>query len=152
MGKLPEDYERDFVSRTIKNLKIIEESAATRGEGYEVTQLVNSLLGLVVMLKEREANQAWQKMSIDDPRVLYLPPPEVHYGSRVKKLGEFIRLVRNGITHFNIDFLDDGLEIIGLKISNFSEGRLTHSIQFDVRQLREFACRFPLLIEQTLTE
>ena len=38
---------RDFAERTRKNLGIIEGLHAEGGEGYEVTQLVNSMLGLL---------------------------------------------------------------------------------------------------------
>lgn len=39
----------DFADRTLKNLKLVEDN-----KGYEVTQLINSLLGLIVFPKERK--------------------------------------------------------------------------------------------------
>lgn len=152
MGKLPEDYERDYVSRTIANLKIIEKSVVVSGEGFEVTQLINSLLGLVVMLKERGSNPVWEKMKLKDPRASFLPPPEVFNRPCVQEVGEYIRLVRNGIAHFNIEFLDDGREITGLRISNKSNGITTHCFQYNVQQLREFACKFPRLQDKALAD
>ena len=44
---------RDFAERTRKNLRAIEDLQAKGGEAYEVTQLVNSMLGLLVFPRER---------------------------------------------------------------------------------------------------
>lgn len=43
----------DFADRTRTNLALVERYAANGGEAYEVTQLINSLLGLLVSPRER---------------------------------------------------------------------------------------------------
>ncbi len=48
---------RDFVVRRSINLAHIEESLATRCEVYELTQLVNSLLELLVFPEQHYFNQ-----------------------------------------------------------------------------------------------
>jgi hypothetical protein len=42
------DFLLDFALRTYKNLEIIQDSVREKSEGYEVTQLINSMLGLLV--------------------------------------------------------------------------------------------------------
>lgn len=48
-----EDLLKDFTKRTKRNLAVIEQLHRKGEEVYEVTQLVNSCLGLLVFPKER---------------------------------------------------------------------------------------------------
>ncbi len=89
------DLLRDFASRTMTNLKFIEE-AAHQGGLFEVTQLVNSFLGLFVF-----AQQSGQM-----PKRLYLGGTSLSGGD----YGHF----RNAISHFHIKQITQGGEICGL--------------------------------------
>lgn len=47
------DVVKDFAERTLVNLRQIESLSESGYEAYEVTQLINSLLGLLIFPKER---------------------------------------------------------------------------------------------------
>jgi hypothetical protein len=116
------DYQhivRDFVERTRINLAHIEEVLSEGEEVYKVTQLVNSLLGLLVFpeqhyfhqipktpLHELE-KQGWPRINV----VGEYPP--------ATDLRELMRYLRNSIAHFNMRFLkDERAEISGLRVWN----------------------------------
>ena len=67
---------RDFAERTRKNLRAIEDLQAKGGEAYEVTQLVNSMLGLLVFPRERFIDQIPQT-SLSDLEADGWPVPKV---------------------------------------------------------------------------
>ena len=48
----------DFAKRTLANLNIIEQEIRENKDAYEVTQLINSLLGLIVFPFERQIKVA----------------------------------------------------------------------------------------------
>jgi len=110
---------RDFAERTRINLAHIERSLSEGEEVYEVTQLVNSLLGLLVIpqqhyfnqipktpLHELE-NQGWPRIKVFGD----YPP--------VKDLREQMRYLRNSIAHFNLKFLtNERSEISGIRVWN----------------------------------
>lgn len=110
---------RDFAERTRINLAHIDMSLSEGEEVYEVTQLVNSLLGLVVFpeqhyfnqipeipLHELE-NQGWPSIKV----VGEYPP--------AKDLREQMRYLRNSIAHFNLKFLtNERSEISGIRVWN----------------------------------
>lgn len=112
---------RDFAERTRINLAHIERSLSEGEEVYEVTQLVNSLLGLLVFpqqhyfhqipktpLHELE-NQGWPSINI----VGEYPP--------AKDLQEQMRYLRNSIAHFNLKFLmNERAEISGIRVWNIN--------------------------------
>jgi hypothetical protein len=110
---------RDFAERTRINLAHIENSLSEGDDVYEVTQLVNSLLGLLVFpeqhyfhqipetpLHELE-KQGWPKIKV----VGEFPP--------AKDLREQVRYLRNAIAHFNMKFLtNNNSEIVGICVWN----------------------------------
>ena len=55
MTGLQPDKEKDFFERTLYNLELYEKNHADNPDeyNYEVTMMLNSLLGLLVVLKER---------------------------------------------------------------------------------------------------
>ena len=86
---------RDFAERTRKNLRTIEDLQAKGGEAYEVTQLVNSMLGLLVFPRERFFDQIPQT-SLSDLEADGWPVPKV-VGDfpQARDLRELIRYLRN---------------------------------------------------------
>lgn len=110
---------RDFVARTRVNLELIEQKAKAGEEAYEVTQLVNSLLGLLVFPQQRYFNQipnipmeelkaaGWPEIRVEGE---FLPP---------RTLRDLMRYLRNAVAHFNIEFIPDGRgELWGLRVWN----------------------------------
>lgn len=110
---------RDFVARTRINLAHIEESLSEGDEVYEVTQLVNSLLGLLVFPQQRYFHQipetplhelekqGWPKIKV----VGDYPP--------VENLRKQMRYLRNSVAHFNLEFMtNEHKEIDGISVWN----------------------------------
>lgn len=84
------DFVSDFAERTLANLEKIEKEKSDDAK-YEVTQLVNSLLGLIVFPKEREVT--------DDKCVKNLVPYIIKTNNY-----SLIQHMRNAISHSHIFF------------------------------------------------
>jgi hypothetical protein len=138
------DVVRDFAQRTEHNLELIESvSAEPGGRAFEFTQLVNSMLGLLVFPRERYYDRIPQT-SLDVlaregwpvPRVAGDLPP-------AKDLRELMRYMRNAVAHFNIEFVSTkDRELVGLRLWNQRGPRKTWEAQFTKEQLREITRRF----------
>lgn len=141
-----EDLVGDFARRTKANLALVESHATLSGgqAAFEVTQLVNSMLGLLVFPRERWfdrvprtplvelADAGWPVIT-----VLGAVP-----GNDLKGLA---RYMRNAIAHCNIEFLPDGSgQIAGIRIWNVPPGKTDPDWKADltVEQLRFIAFEF----------
>ena len=135
---------RDFAERTRKNLRTIEDLQAKGGEAYEVTQLVNSMLGLLVFPRERFIDQIPQT-SLSDLEADGWPVPKV-VGDfpQARDLRELIRYLRNAIAHFNIEFI--GEKIQSVRVWNTKDKRTTWKAEIGLKELRAIAERFTDLL------
>lgn len=127
----------DFAKRTLCNLEYIEKARAHGDEVFEATQLINSLLGMVVFLKEgRQINaqklrEFWPDFAFD--------LIEDHNEYRSKPI-KFIRLFRNGIAHCNIEQIVHGGDITGLRVWNECRcGTVTWKVEIDLDNIRKLA-------------
>jgi len=156
---------RDFADRTLVNLEHIE--TAVKGdkdaELYEFTQLVNSMLGLLVLPRERYLNNIPQtpvsqliKEGWPIPKMHGTPP-------RAPDLRKLIGCMRDGIGHFNIEFISDGDGVLsGLEIWNCKpDGKggfvkeKGHRVKpwravFSKEQLRSIACKFIEVLKEKI--
>ena len=146
----------DFARRTRKNLEFVERHVShSDAEVYEVTQLINSMLGLLVFPKERLfktlpdlplselAEQGWPK-----PEVLQGTPP-------CASLREIIRYLRNGIAHFNLEFTTGRREQInGIHLWNENTRDKNHPNRWEIwlslEDLRLITNKFIDLIEDSV--
>ena len=129
---------RDFAERTRKNLRAIEDLQAKGGEAYEVTQLVNSMLGLLVFPRERFLDKIPQT-SLSDLEADGWPVPKV-VGDfpQARDLRELIRYLRNAIAHFNIEFI--GEKIQSVRVWNTTKDkRTTWKAEIGLKELRAIA-------------
>ena len=135
------NLEDEFIARTERNLKIIEDLAIQGEEVYEVTQLINSLLGLLVFPKER-----WlSKVPAIDRNKLEMdgwPLPEEEI-SQFGNLQDLLKKMRNAVAHFDIELILGKDEIVGIQFKDSnSRGQetrnLTWSGKFRVDSLRKF--------------
>lgn len=117
---------RDYVDRTLANLRFIEKMVHDNPEAevYETTQLINSLLGLLIFpyqhMNKEIPNKSIQEM-LDDG---WIVPKVVGDFPQVKNLRQLIRYLRNSIAHFHIEFLSDkGNQINRLRVWNVKEIR-----------------------------
>lgn len=105
-----------FARRTIKNLDFIKNSAG-QSDVHLVTQVINSLLGLLVFPYEDEENPlsevlpkaAFTSSQLSDVRdklvsLLPIPSLKVEMFGRCKDVSDFFRRLRNAIAHKYIVF------------------------------------------------
>jgi hypothetical protein len=148
-----EDLVRDFAARTRRNLEFINQHHSdSEAEVYEVTQLINSLLGLLVFpqqrfidqipaipLKELEA-QGW-------PRIRTSPNyPEC------QDLKKLVRYLRNAVTHFNVEFIPNTRgQIHGLKVWNKDPktSKITWEAELSLDELRAIVRLFMQQLESS---
>lgn len=128
---------KDFAKRTRHNLEIIRRHKEHDYEAYEVTQLVNSLLGLIVLPKEK-SNPKLPKTSLGAlfeqgwPSAA-LQPTE---GKTPENLRDLHRLLRNSVAHFNIEFSSKNENITGLELCNkCSCGSVTWKICLSLKEI-----------------
>jgi hypothetical protein len=111
---------KDFGERTLANLNFMQQHA-NRADVYEVTQLWNSLSGLLVLPYEHEVDairgtlaeatsRAW-------PELTEVFPPEVS-PSPSKDLAEQVRRLRNAVSHYNVEFLSERGNIVAVRVWN----------------------------------
>lgn len=93
-------FVKDFVSRTKENID-------HGNNPYEVTQLINSLIGLLILPKEkyyeRISNRMVDKELLEKVEKCVIIKPE----DKALTLRYIIRRMRNAIAHFHIDFKID---------------------------------------------
>ena len=106
---------RDFANRTLKNLITIEQLANENPtKYYEVTQLINSSIGLL-FFPQQEFYNSFGEVDIVLLKQRGWPIPVFEYGgSNIKTLRDLIRYMRNSFAHFNIDVKPDGGKTAGI--------------------------------------
>jgi hypothetical protein len=134
---------RDFIARTLHNLEFIEAQARNQGgadgQVYEVTQLINSMLGLLIFPRE----EFWVYLS---QRPLNTLPPEFQTLQRAphaRDLRQLIRLMRNSFAHFNVEahsFMGQIDVIVLTNVSNHKQ--VTWQMEIAVDELRAFVAWF----------
>jgi hypothetical protein len=100
------DFIADFAQRTLQNLDIIQSKADAGDDGvYPVTQLWNSLLGLIVLPREQERDlNRFRRIPM---RELWSEgwPRITESGVEHKSLYDLISALRNAVAHFNVRFM-----------------------------------------------
>lgn len=145
---------KDFAERTLVNIRIIEENVKQGKEAYEVTQLINSLLGLIVFPRERDINQI-PEIPLLDLKADGWPCPKFKiFNDRnsVNNLRDLIKFLRNCVAHFNLEFLlSRGNEIDKIHIWNEISTRQGKKIKVQettitIEELRIIAYKFAKLL------
>jgi len=146
-----EDVIRDFAQRTLKNLQAIERLRSEGQDVYEITQLVNSTLGILVFPQQRYIDQI-PNTPLKQLKQQGWPIPKVRPGlQQVEDLNQLIRYLRNAIAHFNIEFIGDGQNRLHmLRVWNMSRGNKIWEAELSFDDLRGIAERFiELLLRKT---
>jgi hypothetical protein len=154
----------DFAQRTQKNLLFIECHINDPDyEVYEVTQLINSMLGLLVFPQQYYIRHIPQ---VSLAELMQMGWPEVRVTSDIKaskfyrpctNLRELVRYLRNSISHFNIQFLSDANgKITGIRVWNtdtwLKDKPKTWEADLDLETLRILTFRFIELMEEQVIE
>lgn len=149
-----EEVIADFAKRTAANLGAIRKIRESDDDTpvYEVTQLVNSTLGLLVFPQQRYMERI-PETPLSDLRGTGWPIPEV-VGSypQVKDLRQLVRMLRNAVTHCNLEFVPGPAnEIEGLIVWNTDprSDKITWKARLTVSDLDGIAKKFvDLLLEE----
>ena len=146
-----EQFIIDFAKRTRANLEFIEAAEKDSQSVFEVTQLANSLLGLLIFPKERYMD------SIPNTPLAELvsngwPDIKTTYGQlQQDTLRELMRMLRNSIAHCNVEFIAETDSVIsGIKVWNTIGRRRTWQAELSIADLRAIAFRFIELIESNV--
>ena len=97
-------FVKDVATRTRHNLEKIEAQSAAGFDVYEVTQLINSLLGMVVFIQQKEKLPAIHLSKIAGfPKVEFLKGNE-----ETEQLASFIKHFRNALAHGRVEAKAEG--------------------------------------------
>ena len=143
----------DTLHRTMDNLAIIDESYAESGQGWKVTQLINSFAGVVLYpweewRKELKAITLGSEEGARWPTLVARDPRDV----RPETVGDLVGLIRNAFAHGNINFHSSptSKEIESLTIwnTNQNSGLRTWAATIDISTLR----RILKAMEETVSD
>jgi hypothetical protein len=149
-----ENIVKDFALRTLKNLNALRDIQRNQPsvEVYEITQLINSMLGLLVFPQQRYVNNI-PKVPLAELANRDWPIPEVvgNY-PQVKNLNQLLRYLRNAIAHFNLEFIsDENKNIEGLRVWNVDPrtGEITWKARLTKDDIEKISRKFvELLLER----
>ena len=141
----------DFAERTKQNNEMLRKLQIENPnlEFYEVTQLINSLLGLLVFPQQEYVDNI-PKTPLDELEKLGWPIPKV-VGDypQVKNLNQLVRYLRNSIAHFNIKFINESQKIAGLTVWNKKGHEITWKATLTISDIEEITNRFvDLMLEE----
>jgi hypothetical protein len=108
-----------FAQHTLQNLEIIERYVPIDSGFHPITQLINSLVGLVVFIHEREFVRHVADLPLSElvgkgwPRVQIEKDDEKR---PTKALGDFVRHLRNATAHGRISFSSDSRDLTEVTI------------------------------------
>ena len=129
------EFTKDFVERTLENLKYIEEAEKEGRSTYEVTQLINSFLGLIVFPQEQDEEKI-RKVEIDQKIIddLSSGVMENTYTGQHKKvnLESTVYHFRNANSHGHVEpHADRNKEISVLYFHDFIQQKPTVGFRID---------------------
>lgn len=142
-----------FAARTKQNLLMIEKAFESGEDVHVVTQLIVSLLGLVVYPREKQLVKKVSSLRISDLEANGWPIWQQSKGE-VETLGKLIDLLRHAVAHGNIQFSSDSrlLSEVSIDVENYRFGKTTPNWKAHISapELRDFCLRFIQLIEDTI--
>lgn len=134
----------NFAARTRTNLEFVEKAAQGGNPVHAATQLVNSLLGLLVFLRERNVLDRVKTLRLIDLQRKGWPVWDTSIGAP-KTLGQLVRHLRNAIAHGRIYFSSDAPSLADLwfEVSDFDTkaNQITWQARIGGVQLRDFVFR-----------
>ncbi|MFZ4288268.1 HEPN family nuclease [Variovorax sp. HJSM1_2] len=139
----------DFANRTRSNLLALRRLQESGVEIFEVTALVNSMLGLLVFPQQSYVD-ALPEVPLDELEREGWPIPRLDGNyPQAKNLKQLVRYLRNAVAHFNMKFNagSDG-QIAGLTIWNTDprSHAVTWRASLTVEQLERIAMQFVALL------
>lgn len=145
--------EDEFISRTKKNLDFVTEHASSHpGEVYEITQFMNSLLGLLVFPRQWFLDDI-PELTLDELERAGWKVPKIDYWEqREQNLKQLVRCLRNSVSHAGISFESSTAEIEFINFVNINRDRKVFSCRFGVPEFKEFIRRLVAEMEKIAEE
>jgi len=141
-----EDLVKDFVDRTTFNLNLVRDKVTNGEEGYEVTQFINSLLGLLVFPQQTFYDKIPETPLADLEKDGW-PIPRIRGNyPQVSNLKELTKYLRNCIAHFNLQFTETSGHVDGLIIWNVLNGHKNWEAELKIEELEGITGRFAQLL------
>ncbi len=149
----------DFIRRTRKNLKLVEslvkDNNPTDIEAYEVTQFINSLLGLLI-IPQQALYDNLPETPLSELTENGWPEIKPIEGCLPKdNLYQLLRYLRNSVAHFNVEFLsEDKQTITGIRLWNYPDDRSRRNnlpdwkIELSLENLKIITNKFLEIIEE----
>ena len=143
----------DFAKRTLANLDTLRLLRDKNPEVrfYEVTNLINSMLGLLIFPQQAFINEI-PPTSLPDLEAQGWPIPRVTGKfAQVRNLNELVRFLRNAIAHCNVKFkAGEHEEIVGIIVWNNdtrkSGSPKTWQAELSIDEIEQITRRFVALI------
>lgn len=137
-----------YIDRSIENLLYIENSQSAN---YEVTQLINSLLGLLILPNE-ERYVKIENSDISSATLSYIQQKttlclDKNMQKEDNSLKNIVRHLRNSACHFRIKFCGNN-EIEKIRFQDFDKDKITKKstknfeAELDIKLLRAFVVEF----------
>jgi len=108
-----------FAEHTLHNLEIIDRDVPIDSGFHPITQLINSLVGLVVFVHEREFVRHVADLLLSDLVGKGWPSVQIDKDDEkrpTKALGDFVRHLRNATAHGRISFSSDSRNLTEVRI------------------------------------
>lgn len=142
-----------FIQRTRTNLELVEKTYARHSEGHVITQLVNSLLGILVYPWEHQGLNHLKNVKMSTFGLQGWPDEILKLG-KSESVGEFIRHMRNAVAHGRITFSSDSRDLEKVTLT-FEDRKSMNKppywqVSFDGKNLRQFCKQFMYLIENAV--
>ena len=103
-----EEFVKDFAERTVENLEIVENNVEKNNDGYEVTQLINSMIGLLIFPQQKYYEEFPEKYPNDDIKKMFAKSSE--YKNEQENFKTMVRHLRNAVSHNNIEVIPYGTQ------------------------------------------
>ena len=140
-----DDFVNDFISRTMSNLKIIEQmenngDVLDQLKPYKETQLINSFLGLIIIPIEKikECMNNNSKLHKDKESELYTEMKSCVECGKGSNLFKILNSLRNGFAHAHfITKHNEHNVITSIKIWDEYEGEPNFTFVCDIEKLRK---------------
>jgi hypothetical protein len=134
-----------LIERTRKNLAFIEEAHETgAGDVHVVTQLMLSLLGLIVFPVEGSFDREVEHLRLDELEKRGWPRWQFGPEGQSATLGHLLKRLRNAVAHRNMTFSSEGrsLESVSLEFWNQYKDKPPHwRARIEAKDLRAFCDR-----------
>ena len=144
-----------FIRRTRHNLEAVESKYEKQGEGHVVTQLANSLLGIVVYPWEHQGLDHLKSIEMSEIGLEGWPDQIMKLGKdKTATLGDLIHHLRNAVAHGRMTFSSDDRELGQVTLTfedRPNKGAPTNwRAQINAQQLRQFCNWLMDKIEDTV--